>query len=83
MTGNRWFMQMIADLFGVRVATIGLEEVSALGAAYIAGLEAGIFKDIDQLATLRDTMRYFDPNPASNQLPENNTVRKSMVNKHC
>jgi glycerol kinase len=83
MSSNRWLMQMIADLLGVRVATIGLEEVSALGAAYMTGLEAGIFKDIFELATLHDTAEYFDPNPESDELLKSYTVWKSMVNKHC
>ncbi len=83
MSRNRWLIQMIADLLGVRVVTIGIEEVSALGAAYMAGLETGIFKDIVEIATIRSTSRYFDPNPESNELLESYTVWKSMVNKHC
>ena len=83
MTSNRWLMQMISDLLGVRVATIGLEEVSALGAAYMAGLEAGIFESIDELATLRHTTQYYDPNPEANGLLKSYAVWKSMINKHC
>lgn len=83
MTGNHWLMQMIADLLGVRVTTIGLEEVSALGAAYMAGLEAGIFKDIKELSTLHTTAKYFDPNPEPAGLLENYEVWKSMIDKHC
>lgn len=83
MTGNRWLMQTIADLLGVRVATIGLEEVSALGAAYIAGLEATIFEDIDQLETLHSTVQYFEPNPESNELLKSYVTWKSMIDKYC
>ena len=83
MTGNRWLMQRIADLLGVRVATIGLEEVSALGAAYMAGLEAGIYKNIDELVTLRDTIQYFNPNPESDEPMKSYSVWQSLVNKHC
>ena len=83
MTGNHWLMQIIADLLGVRVTTIGLEEVSALGAAYMAGLEAGIFKDIDALSKLHATTQYFDPNPKSDGFLESYAVWKAMVNKHC
>lgn len=83
MSSNRWLMQMIADLLRVRVVTIGIEEVSALGAAYMAGLQTGIFKDIAELATLRDTVNYFDPNPESDELWESYSVWNTMVNKHC
>jgi glycerol kinase len=83
MSSNHWLLQMIADLLGVRVVTIGIEEVSALGAAYMAGLETGIFKDILELGTLRNNMDYFNPNPESNELLKSYTIWKSMVNKHC
>ncbi len=83
MTNNHWLMQMIADLLGVRVSTIGIEEVSALGAAYMAGLETGIYKDLDELLKLRATTQYFEPNPNSDGFLESYEVWKSMVNKHC
>lgn len=83
MTGNHWLMQMIADLLGVRVTTIGLEEVSALGAAYMAGLERGIFSDIGELSELHATTHSFDPSPESGRFLESYAVWKSMVNKHC
>jgi len=47
MTGNSFLMQLIADLLGVKAVNIRLEEVSALGAAYMAGLEVGKFKSIN------------------------------------
>ena len=37
MTGNSFLLQLIADLLGVKAVNISLEEVSALGAAYMAG----------------------------------------------
>jgi glycerol kinase len=49
MTSNRFVVQMIADLLDCEVVNIGMEEVSALGAAYMAGLKTGIWKDIDHL----------------------------------
>lgn len=83
MSRNSWLMQTIADLLGVKVATIGIEEVSALGAAYMAGLEVGVFKGIDELATLHDATRYYAPNPHSNELLDSYTVWKTMVSKYC
>lgn len=83
MTNNHWLMQMIADILDVRVLTIGIEEASALGAAYMAGLEAGILKDLDELSKLRTTTQYFEPNPNPDGFMESYEVWKSMVNKHC
>lgn len=52
ITANRFVMQFLADLLAARVVNIGMEEVSALGAAYLAGLQHGIFRNIAQLESL-------------------------------
>lgn len=40
--------KMIADVFGCDVATINAKEGPALGAAILAGVGAGVYKDIEQ-----------------------------------
>ena len=42
MTANRWFLQRLADLTGMTVERPGLEETTALGAACLAGIQAGV-----------------------------------------
>jgi glycerol kinase len=42
-TGNDLLMQFQADILGVPVVRPAVTETSALGAAYLAGLEAGVF----------------------------------------
>ena len=41
ITSNQFVIQFLADLLNKPVATIGMPDVSALGAAYLAGLQAG------------------------------------------
>ncbi|MCI8286217.1 MAG: glycerol kinase GlpK [Lachnospiraceae bacterium] len=43
-TKNQYLMQMQSDLANVRVSAAGQEELSAIGAAYLAGLTAGIYR---------------------------------------
>jgi glycerol kinase len=62
ITANRFVMQFLADLLRTRVINIGMEEVSALGAAYLAGLQQGIFQDIGQLESLNIERKQFCPN---------------------
>ena len=62
ITANRFVMQFLADLLGTRVVNIGMEEVSALGAAYLAGLQQAIFQDIGQLECLNIERKQFCPN---------------------
>jgi glycerol kinase len=52
MTSNRFVIQFLADLLNKPVATIGLPDVSALGAAYLAGLQIGVYESIEALKRL-------------------------------
>lgn len=49
MTRNDWFCQRLADITGLVVARPKVTETTALGAAYLAGLAAGLFRDIDDI----------------------------------
>lgn len=82
MTSNRMLMQSIADLLGVRTVTMGMEEVSALGAAYMAGLKVGIFDSIDSLKSLQRTQTVFEPREGT-QIRADYEVWRRMVAKHC
>jgi glycerol kinase len=68
ITGNQFVMQFLADLLKANVVNIGIEEVSALGAAYLAGLQQGVFRDIDQLKNLSVGTRQFSPRPDSKKV---------------
>ncbi len=61
ITSNKFVMQFIADLLKVNVRNLGLADVSALGAFYIAGLQAGIFKDLEALKEISHQQRRYIP----------------------
>ena len=44
-TGNPWLMQFQSDMARARICVPKAEELSALGAAYMAGLGAGIYDE--------------------------------------
>jgi glycerol kinase len=50
MVRDDWFCQRLADLTGLAVERPKVTETTALGAAYLAGLGAGLFKNIDDIA---------------------------------
>ena len=62
ITANHFVMQFLADLLETKVVNIGMEEVSALGAAYLAGLRQNIFSDISNLQNLNGGRNQFSPN---------------------
>jgi glycerol kinase len=61
LTANTFVMQFLADLLNVNVTNIGIEEVSALGAAYLAGLQAGVFDNLNELTRLNQDKDIFSP----------------------
>jgi glycerol kinase len=61
MVRNDWFCQRLADLTGLPVDRPQITETTALGAAYLAGLAAGLFKDFKDIAARWALDRRFDP----------------------
>lgn len=51
MTVNNWLLQALADIVDVPVERASVTESSALGAARLAGLRLGIFRDLDDLSS--------------------------------
>jgi len=65
VTSNNFVMQFIADLLKTQVRNIGIPDVSALGAAYISGLQSGIFADIEALKEINHPQKRFVPGDKS------------------
>jgi len=61
ISANTFVTQFLADLLQKEVVTIGQPDISALGAAYMAGLSAGLFTDVDSLRTLNSEKKVFTP----------------------
>lgn len=61
ITSNKFVIQFLADLLSKPVATIGMPDVSALGAAYLTGLKVGVYKGIDSLKQLNKSKTIYQP----------------------
>ncbi|WP_049265555.1 glycerol kinase GlpK, partial [Pseudomonas aeruginosa] len=51
MVVNNWVMQFLTDILGVTVERPEVTETTALGVAYMAGLKAGFYRDLDDIAS--------------------------------
>jgi len=58
---NNLLMQFQADLLGIPVVRPQITETTALGAAYLAGLTTGVWRDQDELGTQWQVERRFLP----------------------
>ena len=60
-TVNNLLMQFQADILGVPVVRPKIAETTALGAAYLAGLAVGYWKDPGEIATQWQIDHVFEP----------------------
>jgi glycerol kinase len=58
---NNLLMQFQADVLGVKVVRPALTETTAMGAAYLAGLAVGFWKNVDEIRQLWKVGRCFEP----------------------
>jgi glycerol kinase len=78
MTTNKFIMQFITDLLNKKTASIGMPDVSALGAAYLAGLHAGVYENLDQLTRLNADENKYHPS-VNNKIESYYTEWKSRI----
>jgi glycerol kinase len=64
---NDFLMQLQADLAGVALSRPHSVESTAIGAAYLAGIAAGFWKDEAEVASLRAEERRFQPSAESDR----------------
>ncbi len=61
LVANEFVCQFLSDMLGRPVEIPHVAETTALGAAYLAGLHAGIFKDISDIAAAWHCAKRYDP----------------------
>lgn len=61
MVASDWTMQRLADLLDAPVDRPEIKETTALGAAYLAGLAAGIYPDLERFADHWRLEQRFEP----------------------
>jgi glycerol kinase len=61
MVKNDWVMQFLADILNLPVERPVVTETTALGAAYLAGLQAGVFQSTSDIGKRWQRDRLFEP----------------------
>lgn len=61
MVANNWFLQFLCDMLQVTVERPQCIETTALGAAYLAGLQAGLFKSLEDISHHWQIEKTFNP----------------------
>ena len=70
MVANNWFCQKLANTLKVEVTRPKIIETTSLGAAFLAGLKAGLFEDFNSLKNSKLLDKKFLPQAGENRYPE-------------
>ena len=70
MVANSWFCQKLSNVLNVEVERPKIIETTSLGAAYLAGISAGLFNDLNGLKESREIERTFFPKEESHSYLE-------------
>jgi len=73
MVKNNWFSQFLSNLINTRVYRAHVEDATALGVAFIAGIKIGVFKSLKDISKKWKIDRKFNPKIK-------NTLRKELLN---
>ena len=72
MVMNNWFSQYLADIINVKVLRPKVHETTALGAAFMAGLQIGVYKSLKDISKNWSLDKQFNPKMK-------NKIRRSLV----
>ena len=61
MTASNWTMQFLADILGAPVDRPEVLETTAIGAAWLAGMQAGVYPDQEGFAKAWALEQRFEP----------------------
>ncbi|MDF2096988.1 glycerol kinase GlpK [Aquibaculum arenosum] len=61
MVANDWMLQFLADILAIPVDRPEVPETTALGAAYLAGLQAGLYGSLEEIAGQWRHQARFEP----------------------
>ncbi len=73
MVMNNWFSQFLSDIINVRVLRPKVQETTALGAAFMAGLKIGVYKSLKDISKNWNLDRNFKPKMKKNS-------RRALIN---
>ena len=61
MVMNNWFSQFLSDIVNVKVLRPKVQETTALGAAFMAGLQIGVYKSLKDISKNWHLDKNFSP----------------------
>ena len=63
---NNWFSQFLSDIVNVKVLRPQVQETTAVGAAFMAGLKIGVYKSLKDISKNWHLDKKFSPKMKNN-----------------
>ncbi len=79
MSASDWAMQFLSDILGAPVDRPEVLETTALGAAWLAGMRAGVYPDMQAFAESWALERRFEPDMAAEERDQRHAAWKRAV----
>ncbi|MAZ83230.1 MAG: glycerol kinase [Hoeflea sp.] len=79
MSASNWAMQFLSDIIGAQVDRPEVLETTALGAAWLAGMKAGVYPGPDEFSKKWALDRRFEPTMAENERDRRYAAWKEAV----
>ena len=85
MVMNNWFSQFLSDIVNVKVLRPKVQETTAVGAAFMAGLQIGVYKSLKDISKIWHLDKKFSPNMSNksrNHLLKgwSSAIKKTLTN---
>ncbi|MDR6941029.1 FGGY family carbohydrate kinase [Mucilaginibacter pocheonensis] len=81
ITANHFVLQLIADVLRCELIKQDMPDISALGAAYLAGLQTGIFKTLADISSLKNAPVSFVQTATENNMQQYHSEWLSYIKK--
>ena len=65
MAANNWLMEFLSDMLNAKIERPLNLETTALGVAYLAGFQLGMFESLDEITSLWQSQQSFEPTMAA------------------
>ena len=85
MVMNNWFSQFLSDIVNVKVLRPKVQETTAVGAAFMAGLHIGVYKSLKDISKIWHLDKKFSPKMKNNSRTKlikgwSKAIKRTLIN---
>ena len=81
MTHNNWLLQFISNILQVRLSRPHTTEVTAQGAAFVAGLQAGVYSSLTDISNHWSAYANYTPTMSQKEAADSYTAWQQAIKK--